>query len=556
MTETNRVLAIGLDGGTFDLLLPLVEKGYLPNISRVLDTGSWGRLNSTIPPFTPVAWSTFATGKNPGGHGILTFEKRNAYHYHQEVDGFVDSRQLKNTLWDILSAANKHVGVINVPLTYPPHRVNGFMITGMMTPSSSHEFTYPPELSEQLHDYLIDVEFIREDDSFRRYGLPSKAEMMHQIHQMTQLRTATTLKLLQEKAWDFLMVVYTSTDRISHFLWNDLMSICTDSDETDPEIAKLILDYFMELDAGIGQLIESAGQETTIVFMSDHGFGASPTRRFYVNVWLEQLGLLQRRKSQGLWDKEYWRVKIGRNKQLKALLRRIVPQSTQDKVTNSSRSQSMSIIDWERTQAYFVVIYFHVCGIEINLTDSKAQGIVSPGDEYEAIRDTIILAAKALKDDKNQPIVDFVARREDVYSGSYIASIPDIILVLNPDYVGFKSMAGTQLVEPNEPFREGEHRQDGIFMASGPVIEKNENLSNLDLADVSATILHILDVAVPTSFDGRVLTEIFSTDYQDSHPVKIQVLTHDLAYAVDGHDQSAEDEAEVERRLRGLGYMD
>lgn len=556
MSETNRVLVIGLDGGTFDVLLPLVEKGLLPNISRILHDGSWGRLNSTIPPFTPVAWSTFSTGQNPGGHGVLTFEKRDQFHYHQGVKGFVDSRQLQNTLWDILSASDKRVGVMNVPLTYPPHPINGAMITGMMTPSSSHEYTYPLELIEQLDEYVIDVEFIREEDSFRRYDLPPKSEMMAQIQKMTTQRTTNALQLLQEEAWDFFMVVYTSTDRISHFFWDDLTAIIKNTTVPDPQISDLVLQYFAELDSDIGKLIEQMGQNSTVMFMSDHGFGPSPTRRFYVNVWLEQQGFLRRRKSQGLWDKEYWRVQIGRNKHLKKLLRRIIPQSTQDKVTTSSRSQSVSIIDWERTQAYFVVIYFHVCGIDINLRGTKAQGIVSPGDEYETLRDRLIQAAKLLRDEQGQPIVDFVARREEVFSGPYISTMPDIILVFNPDYVGFKSMAGSQLIEPNEPFRPGEHRQDGIFLAKGPEIEKYPDLPNLNLADVSATILHLLDVPVPTHFDGRVLTEIFSDDYQESHPVKMQKLVSEFENIDTSKEFSAEDEAEVERRLRGLGYLD
>jgi len=71
--ESKRVFVIGLDGATFDLIDPWVSEGRLPNLKRILDKSTYGRLESTIPPITPPAWTSFMTGVNPGKHGVWDF---------------------------------------------------------------------------------------------------------------------------------------------------------------------------------------------------------------------------------------------------------------------------------------------------------------------------------------------------------------------------------------------------------------------------------------------------------------------------------------------------
>src|SRR3990172_13336252 len=119
-----KMLIVGWDGATFDIIKPLVDKGKLPNIATLMRSGVWGRLDSTIPPLTPVAWTSMSTGVNPGKHGIY-----DAMIYNQENHkvSFVNATLRKvKPIWSILSERNKNVGVINVPMTYPPDEVNGF----------------------------------------------------------------------------------------------------------------------------------------------------------------------------------------------------------------------------------------------------------------------------------------------------------------------------------------------------------------------------------------------------------------------------------------------
>jgi predicted AlkP superfamily phosphohydrolase/phosphomutase len=68
-----KVLIVGLDAATFDLIGPWLAEGKLPNLEALMKNGAWGRLASILPPITPPAWTSFMTGKNPGKHGIFHF---------------------------------------------------------------------------------------------------------------------------------------------------------------------------------------------------------------------------------------------------------------------------------------------------------------------------------------------------------------------------------------------------------------------------------------------------------------------------------------------------
>lgn len=562
MTVDPKVVVIGLDGATFDIILPLAESGLTPHLAKILEKGSWGRLESTIPPFTAAAWSTFATGQNPGQHGVLSFRKRDRFNYDIKGSGFVDASRFKRTLWEELSAHTKKVAVINVPLSYPPRPVNGFMITGMLTPPGASDFTYPDSLKDELDEnYIVDVEFIRQGTEFRREGFPPKSEMLPKIRQMSRIRAQTSIRLMNEEPWDFFMVVFTSTDRVSHFFWDDLENLTSGQEGREGPIETGLKSYFAELDEAIGQLIETAGESAHILLMSDHGFGRSPSKRAYINIWLEQSGLLDKRGSEGLMDLESWRIRVGRHRRLKALLRRFIPEKTQSAVKSASESVSSDIIDWNKTKAYWVPIYFQVCGVEVNLEGERREGSVSPGDEYELVRNRIIAASKNLIDpETGEQMVEEVYRREELYNGPYVEGFPDVILVLKPEYIGAGSLAGSLLAEPARASRPGEHREDGIFAALGPTIADVGELPGLRLVDLPATVLYMMDVPVPASYDGRVLTELFSDRQLIDHPVRMvddTVTTKTDSKSTDTESHfTAEEEALLEERLRGLGYLE
>src|ERR1051325_6756515 len=147
-----RLLIVGLDSATWDLVEPWATAGKLPNLSKLTQAGVSGKLESVVPPITPPAWTTFSTGKNPGKHGIFFFLEPQSDSYTMRYANAGSRRA--TTLWRLLCDAGYSVGTLNIPFTYPPESLNGFQISGMDTPSASSAFVNPPSLRSELEQAI------------------------------------------------------------------------------------------------------------------------------------------------------------------------------------------------------------------------------------------------------------------------------------------------------------------------------------------------------------------------------------------------------------------
>ena len=129
--ENRKVMVIGLDGATWDLLEPWARNNKLPALKELMEKGCYGPLESTIPHVTPPAWTSMTTGKNPAKHGVFDFigikRKKDGWNLSLYTSRSKRSREI----WDYLNGKSI---VVNVPLTYPPREINGIMVTGMYTP--------------------------------------------------------------------------------------------------------------------------------------------------------------------------------------------------------------------------------------------------------------------------------------------------------------------------------------------------------------------------------------------------------------------------------------
>jgi predicted AlkP superfamily phosphohydrolase/phosphomutase len=137
---------IGLDGLEPDIVSGLLDLGQLPNLARLRELGGFSRVSTTTPAQTPVAWSTFATGTNPGGHGIFDFIGRNPKTYlpdlalnrYEQKNAFLPPKAVNlrrgTPVWDLLAAAGRASTVLRCPCTYPADSANGRMLSGMGVP--------------------------------------------------------------------------------------------------------------------------------------------------------------------------------------------------------------------------------------------------------------------------------------------------------------------------------------------------------------------------------------------------------------------------------------
>ena len=144
-----KTLIIGLDGATFDLILPFVAKGELPCFAYLMKNGAWGELASTLPPVTAAAWPSFMTGENPGKHGILKFTQIDS---GPETNGdykqAITSKSFAGrTFFDVMKMNGNRVGAVTIPVTYPPWDINGIMISGFPSPDNNKIYSVSPHIS-------------------------------------------------------------------------------------------------------------------------------------------------------------------------------------------------------------------------------------------------------------------------------------------------------------------------------------------------------------------------------------------------------------------------
>src|SRR5690242_1871087 len=147
---SKKVLFIGLDGATFDVLDPLIAKGLMPRLQQFMSEGVRGPLETTIPPITPTAWVSWMTGKNPGKLGVFEFLLRRKGS-GELPDTPVSSRSRDGLpIWDVLGQMGKQAIVTNVPCIYPPGLMNGVMVSHFLTPRGRRDFTCPASLIEEI----------------------------------------------------------------------------------------------------------------------------------------------------------------------------------------------------------------------------------------------------------------------------------------------------------------------------------------------------------------------------------------------------------------------
>jgi predicted AlkP superfamily phosphohydrolase/phosphomutase len=556
--DGHRVLVIGLDGGTFDILRPLIAAGELPNLGRMMQQGAWGELRSTVPPHSAPAWSSFATGANPGRHGVYHFRPIDRRFYEGNFSRVVNARSVAlPTMWARASKAGKRVGVINVPLTYPPEPVNGFIISGMLTPRSAPVFTFPPELSASLQDYVIDAGGGAEGDILEQAVLqrPEGVRWLTRaLNHQLEVRTRTAVRLFGEHQPDLAVIVFTETDRLHHFFWP-----CLDERQDPPPhlqpYCAWAREFYAHLDKAVGRVSAAMGEEVVHILMSDHGFGPYPTRQFYANAWLRDLEFLNTRATSARATPSRWLSRLGFSQAtLQRLLSRLLPRHQVRRLRTAWGRRMRLPIDWEHTQAYFMPLFDFVGGIVINLPPDSAS--------YEEMRDDLISRLRELVDpDAGLHVVEQVHRREELYEGPYVNRAPDLVLALDPFYVGDRSLLtrshfGTMAAASRQ--WTGTHRSEGILAMTGPPIRSGMCVNSPQIEDLAPTIIHLMGLPIPQEMDGRVLEEVLQPNYLANHPIRRSEGEGEAKSSPEEDEgwASPDEEEQVAERLQALGYME
>lgn len=533
-----RAILLGLDGGTFKLLDYYINNGAMPNLKVMRELGAWGVLNSTFPPTTPPAWSSCITGVNPGKHGIFDF--REPYHKDPKRT-LISSYSIRSAkIWHYLEKSNKTAVLLNVPLTYPPEEIKGYIVSGLMTPSEDVDYTHPKELKNELikavGKYIINIDIPQYDIDH-----PDDAKkFFDELDEMTRLRVRAFEWLLSEKKWDFFMAVFVFADRIQHLFWK---VIDPELDFKRPDagaIRERTQGLFKKFDELLGRLMKTLGDDTTLFLISDHGFG-STEMWFNANTWLDKLGYLKLEPAQFFKKRAF---ALAMNFAESRFGKSIIPKSFARKVRSSVRAKRSTFktdlpysLDMNRTSAFFAGI------------PSQGIFVTKKGAEREKIKRELKEMILELKLPNGMQAADEVKFSDEIYFGPETEFAPDLFFVLKNFSVLARPILGDwQVFRTSANAPNGFHRKDGVFFAYGKSIAPKK-LEPLEMVDIMPTVLYAMGEKVPKNLDGRVRTDIFKS------PKPIELCEQIVPPYLEKQAFSDDEQAEIKRRLSGLGYF-
>jgi predicted AlkP superfamily phosphohydrolase/phosphomutase len=467
-----KIFVLGLDCATPQLVFD-EYLDHLPTISSLLAKGTFGLLESTVPPVTVPAWPAMMTGLDPGQMGIFGFTDRSDYTYR---DNYIISFKCLHemTVWDYLSEYDLTSIILNLPLTYPPKPLNGIMISSFLTPDKELPFTYPKEIKEEINTitgehYIIDV------GNFRT---PDKKELLKELYNMTKCRFRIIKNFIQHKPWDFFVAVEMGIDRMQHAFW----SYCFSDHEMfqkGNEFESALLEYYKFIDTELASIIELFDDETELLIVSDHG-AKTLKGTFCINDWLIEKGYLKMKEK-----------------------------------INTKTNFEMKDVDWEKTSVwggggYYGKLYF-------NVNTREPQGTIEPQD-LEAFKNKIIGELRTLSGLDGETIEsDFFDTSEIYHELNGVP--PDLIFYAGHLDWRVTSAVGcdTQFMKESTAIDNSNHDKNGIFIhSSNPKSALNIDASSItkpelgelkqySIIDIAPTVLHKFKIPLPSRLKGNII---------------------------------------------------
>lgn len=513
----------------------------MPNVALLIERGVRGVLESTMPPITPVAFSSFITGVNPGKHGIFDWTIHRTEGVSQPANAAI---RRGAPFWHYLNRAGVRVGAFNIPMTYPPQLIGGFLVPGITVPNDTRDLTSPPEVLEciedQYGDYRVGVPHSLLDESVESY---TAAWLEHE-----EMQTNAALMLMEEYNVDVLAFNYASLDRVNHF----------------SPYQEHLENILINVDAQIGRFVECY-PEADFILMSDHG-SRRIKNAFLLGKWLVQNGYaiygeksldipnheinfalaryFQARGMSGTGEKVTRRFLHMLLAAMPSALRRPIWNRMHEAESSAFDYRFTERLDWERTAAFATS---NSGPLFLN-----ANGHIK---DYDALREGLIQSLMTVEDPTTgEGVFSCIHCREDIYHGPALSEAPDLIA----DHYN----STCDLIVDNEPGtfcfvnrlnRFGDHTSEGIFVLSGPgFVQTEERAHRASIMDLPATLLHLYGVPIPDDFDGRVLTDFLTADAGQS-PVQTQAAEAAGTSPPTGYEEA--DQEQVIERLRQLGYL-
>jgi len=544
-----KLIVIGIDGGTYDIFDPAMEKGLMPNMKSLTESGVKGPLWTIIPPITGPAWVSFATGLNPGKHGTLSFfkpfSKDNKDKFQvltsQNIDGLA--------FWDIMAAEGVKTVILNIPQTFPPYPFDGIMVTKIESTGPNRMASYPPEWKDRINrDSGVPSDWCLQD------GISQTPQFLEHLIESLRNDIKINRYLLEETESEVFVSATLVMDGFLHHFWRfiDPSHRYYDRDMAQ-RMAPLVDEFYRAMDDFVGLLLENGGEDTTFCMVSDHGFGPAQ-EVVHINNWLIENGwLVEDSNSSGLLKKIASMTGMDSRSFVDKLIkldvlniRTKLRHSVRGPMREAIENAMMKEFDWEKSMAYFP------CTADFGIHMIPPFG----NSSRQELREKLISQLDELRDEDGRPVFKEIHRREDIFQGPHLEEAPDIILIPSGPRICIAEPSKGPLIQPQKHgLVNGFHRQNGVFALKGPGIKSGETFDDARIIDIAPTLLYLLGIPVDENMDGKVLTECLTGGALDGRPVEKRKYNFDKDSRKVVEDFE-DDTLDVQKRLRGLGYMD
>lgn len=549
-----KTLLVGWDAACWDYVRPLLEAGRLPALSSLIASGTAGTLRSTMPPWTPTAWATLITGRDPGGHGVFDLLSRSM------PDGALRpinaASRVGQPFWKHLNRSGIRTGLVNVPFIYPLDSLDGFAVCGFGTPNSAAGVAFPERaaamLAADFPDFRPEV-----DAQLLRNG--SADEIFEAEARQQSQFVEIAVRLTGQIPVDLLVINLMFPDHANHKM-PEMEQVWRAYERTDNDLARLI-DSF---------------QPDSVMLISDHG-STRAKGDFWLSGWLRDRGFLveltpTRAEQSASINRLLGETRpLGRAGWVRKILRRIRNELL---LRSSGRLKRLF---WARIERDFPGLHAH---IRWSGKPDPERSPVMPGSAFAGLlylnpkssagRDPagtaqrLRTALEQITDpDTGAALFSGIYLKEEIYTGRAAGAGPDLVL----DAYDSNWIIRTTRYSSNPGPAKGDyffsranhgdygwHGRDGIYIFNGKPFNRNAPAVHARLADIPATLLHSLDLAVPGEYDGQVLLETLSEQLR-TRPVRTlpPVENSDQPEQAEFTDPDAD---KLVQQLRALGYLD
>jgi len=453
----SKVLVIGLDGVSWNILDSMIEQGLMPNLADLKKEYYYGDLESSVPPVTFPAWKCYSTGNDPSEMGVYWWMNADIKNKKFKINNS-SSFKGKN-IWDKIGEKGKKSIIMNMPGTYPAQKLNGIMISGPISPDME-KLVYP----KKLISYLKDKEY---------YNFPAhkwtieKEKVIKEVIEIHDTQTRVALDLMEDKEWDFFHFTFFLTDPVLHHFWRYKENKY--KNEWDS--------FWSNLDKNIGKFINKITENTKIIFMSDHGM-TKLKYQIYLNIFLINNKYLKLKQSSKLSKFMNYlpTIKISKFLNKFNLLNSIY--NLLDRIglsefiqTGSEKGINAEIIDWDKTSAFCL---------------SDMVGLIYINNKY-LDKNKLKKEILSIKGPHNEKIFSEVIEGKKVYK-NFNEHSPQLIAIPKEGYKVSPSITKNNVLEKDLNWS-ATHRPEGFWLT-------NFNTSFSNIYEIHSKVVDLIEGGV------------------------------------------------------------